>query len=231
MGYRVRVMAAIAVDKTAKIRLVLVDDHDLVREGLKRILELSGEFEVVGEAARGDEAVALYRELEPDVIVSDLSMPGADGIDTTLALKALIPGARIMVLTMYSDEHHAARVLQAGASGFVSKDSSSEVLIGAIRQVAHGEQYIPPELTDAVETLLAKTHSSTPKPLAARLSKRELEILRYLAAGNTNREIAKFLGISVKTVDTHRGHVLKKLALRNNADLTRFAIRHGLIKP
>lgn len=223
-------MAAVA-RKAAKIRLVLVDDHDLVREGLKRILELSGEFEVIGEAARGDRAIDLYHELEPDVIVTDLSMPGADGIDAILALRAVAPSARVIMLTMYSDEHHAVRALRAGAAGFVGKDSPSEVLIGAIRQVALGERYIPPELTEAVEELLADEDMTTPVPLAARLSKRELEILRYLSAGNSNREIAKYLGISVKTVDTHRGHVLKKLALRNNADLTRFAIRHGLIKP
>ena len=216
--------------KTAKIRLVLVDDHDLVREGLKRILESSGEFEVVGEAARGDQAVELFRQHHPDVMVSDLSMPGADGIDSILALRAVDPGARVIMLTMYSDVHHAVRALQAGAAGFIGKDSPSDVLIGAIRRVAHGERYVPPEIADEVDELLEEADEATPTPLTARLSRREFQILRYLSAGNSNREIADYLGISVKTVDTHRGSVLKKLELRNNAELTRFAIRHGLIK-
>lgn len=218
-------------EKPEKIRLVLVDDHDLVREGLKRILESTGEFEVVGEAARGDEATGLYRDVNPDVIVTDLSMPGADGIDATLALRKVAPDARIIMLTMYSDEHHAVRALRAGAAGFVSKDSPSDVLIDAIRRVAHGERYIPPEIVEAVTKLLESDEVAEPQPLAARLSKRELEVLRYLSAGKTNREIAKHLEISSKTIDTHRNHLLKKLNLRNNADLTRFAIRHGLIAP
>jgi len=213
------------------IRLVLVDDHDLVREGLKRILESTGEFEVVGEASRGDAAIDLYNDVEPDVIVTDLSMPGADGIDATLALRSISPHVRIIMLTMYSDEHHAVRAIRAGAAGFVSKDSPSEVLIDAIRRVAHGERYLPPDIAEAVAELLEKEGVTTPRPLAARLSKRELEVLRYLSAGQTNKEIAKRLEISPKTIDTHRNHLLKKLNLRNNADLTRFAIRHGLITP
>jgi DNA-binding NarL/FixJ family response regulator len=225
------VLTAMIAEKPEKIRLVLVDDHDLVREGLKRILESTGEFEVVGEAARGDEATGLYRDVNPDVIVTDLSWPGADGIDATLALRKVAPDARIIMLTMYSDEHHAVRALRAGAAGFVSKDSPSDVLIDAIRRVAHGERYIPPEIVEAVTKLLESDEVAEPQPLAARLSKRELEVLRYLSAGKTNREIAKHLEISSKTIDTHRNHLLKKLNLRNNADLTRFAIRHGLIAP
>lgn len=214
--------------QTEKIRLVLVDDHDLVREGLKRILESTGEFSVVGEAARGDQAAALYRLHAPDVIVTDLSMPGADGIDATLAIRKIEPDARIIVLTMYSDEHHAIRALRAGATGFVSKDSPSAMLIDAIRRVAHGERYVPEDLAEAVASIL-QTEAAEPQPLALRLSKRELEVLRYLSAGKTNREIAEHLEISPKTIDTHRNKLLKKLNLRNNADLTRFAIRHGLI--
>lgn len=214
--------------QTEKIRLVLVDDHDLVREGLKRILESTGEFAVIAEAARGDEALGLYKSHAPDVIVTDLSMPGADGIDATLEIRKSSPDARILVLTMYSDEHHAIRALRAGASGFVGKDSPSPTLIDAIRRVAHGERYVPEDLAEAVAEIL-ESDASDPQPLALRLSKRELEVLRYLAAGKTNREIAEHLGISPKTIDTHRNHLLKKLNLRNNADLTRFAIRHGLI--
>lgn len=219
-----------AVRKQEKIRLVLLDDHDLVREGLKRILELSGEFDVVGEAARGDQAIDLYRELSPDVIVSDLSMPGADGIDTILALRRVAPNARVIVLTMYSDAHHAARALCAGADGFVGKDSPSQVLIGAIRHVALGQRYIPAEISAEVEAVLAANDEDTPAPLAASLTKRELDILRYLSTGSSSREIAGYMEISIKTVDTHRRHVLKKLVLRNNVDLARYAIRQGLIK-
>ncbi len=214
------------------IRLLLVDDHDLVREGLKRILEATGEFEVVGEADSGGRALELFAELAPDVVVTDISMPGSDGIEATMALRNQSPHVRVVVLTMYNDAHHAVRAMSAGASGFVAKDSKSHVLVDAIRRIAHGGRYIPEGLREEVERRLAEMKQpDTAQAIADRLSKRELEVLRYLAIGSNNREIAEHLGISVKTVDTHRGHLLKKLQLRNNADLTRFAIRHGMCPP
>ncbi len=218
--------------QNASIRLLLVDDHDLVREGLKRILEATGEFEVVGEADSGDRALEIFPALAPDVVVTDVSMPGSDGIEATIALRSMSPHVRVVVLTMYNDAHHAVRALSAGAAGFVAKDSKSHILVSAIREVALGGRYLPPEIKAEVERRLDELkRKDNSQALADRLSKRELEVLRYLAVGKTNREIAERLGISVKTVDTHRGHLLKKLQLRNNADLTRFAIRHGLCPP
>jgi len=216
----------------ASIRLLLVDDHDLVREGLKRILEATGEFEVVGEADSGERALELFGALEPDVVVTDVSMPGSDGIEATMALRNRSPHVRVVVLTMYNDAHHAVRAFSAGASGFVAKDSKSHVLVDAIRTVAHGSTYVPEHLREQVERRLSELKTpDLAQEITDRLSKRELEVLRYLAVGSNNREIAEHLGISVKTVDTHRGHLLKKLQLRNNADLTRFAIRHEICPP
>ncbi len=218
--------------QNASIRLLLVDDHDLVREGLKRILEATGEFEVVGEADSGDRAIEIFETLDPDVVVTDVSMPGSDGIEATIALRMKSPHVRVVVLTMYNDAHHAVRAFSAGASGFVAKDSKSHVLVAAIREVAHGGRYLPEAIRDEVERRLEELErKDSNQALTDRLSKRELEVLRYLASGKTNREIARHLGISVKTIDTHRGHLLKKLQLRNNADLTRFAIRHGMCPP
>lgn len=209
------------------IRVLLVDDHNLVREGLRRLLNGNGEVEVAGEGADGLEALEKVKELEPDVVLLDVSMPRKDGIDTTSEIAALGFGTKILILTMYSDEQYALRSLRAGADGFIWKGARADELMGAIEKVNRGERYLPPELEDRFED-----RDLGPDPgrnSVEKLSKREFQVMCYLADGMTNREVARELGISVKTVDTHRGHVLKKLRLRNNSDITRFAIRHGFI--
>lgn len=217
----------------SKVRLVLADDHELVREGLRRILEATGELEVVGEANDGSAALELCTELDPDVMVTDLSMPEMDGLDATSTLREQGSRVRVLVLSMYSDAHHATRAMRAGADGFVGKDEPGAVLVDAIRQVAGGDRYLPSpiratvlEALDEVEGLDARSLS-----LSDLLTYRELQVLRYLAEGFNHREIARRLHLSVKTIDSHRTRLLKKLALRNNSDLTRFAIRNGLARP
>jgi DNA-binding NarL/FixJ family response regulator len=209
------------------IRVILVDDHALVREGLRRLLNGSTEIEVIGEASDGVEAIERVKELRPDVALVDVSMPRKDGIEATAEITALGLDTKILILTMYSDEQYALRTLRAGADGFIWKGARFEELCRAIAKVKEGERYLPAEIEERFAA------DSVEKDSAGQsvdvLSKREFQVMCYLAAGMTNREIAKELGISVKTVDTHRGHVLKKLRLRNNSDITRFAIRRGFV--
>ena len=209
------------------IRVALIDDHALVRDGLRRMLSASGVIEVVGEAADGASASALVADSHPDVLLLDLSMPGMDGLETTADLARQGVDTRILVLTMYSDLQYAERTFRAGASGFIGKGVSFEELVRAVSEVHRGHRYIPPELEPRLSLASLLTAPRLEQPGV--LTSREHEVLGLLAAGLINREIAIRLGVSVKTVDSHRGHILKKLRLRNNADLTRYAIRHRLV--
>lgn len=210
------------------IRVAIADDHALVREGLRRMLAGSDVINVIGEASNGAEAVNLVQEMEPDVLLLDITMPVKDGIEATTEITGLTVKTKILILSMHSDEQYALRTLRAGASGFISKGARLEELIKAITDVRDGNRYLPEHIAKS----FAEKHiqPDSDKPLAELLSKREFQVMNYLASGMTNREIAKLLDISVKTVDTHRGHVLKKLKLRNNSDITRFAIQHGYIQ-
>lgn len=204
------------------IRVVLAEDHNLIREALARMLVESGRIEVAGEASTGSEAVELTRKHKPDVLLLDVSMPEKDGIQALSELGELGLPTKVLVLTMHEDEAHGVRAMRAGAAGYVKKSGNLDELIDAIERVNRGEQVVPAE----VEAALARKRSDHPAQI---LSQREFQVMSYLAAGKTNREIASILSISVKTVDTHRGHVLKKLRLRNNSDITRFAIQNGLL--
>ncbi len=209
------------------IRIVIADDHALVREGLRRILEEPLDLTVIGEAADGQAAIELVRRLHPDILVLDLSMPVKDGLDVVKELTALRVPTKILILTIYNEEHYALRTLRAGAHGFIYKGASTEELLNAIRAVAQGIRYLPPELERAfAERYVQPEVQESP---ADKLSDREFQVLCLIASGYTNREIAEKLHISVKTVDSHRRNILKKLNLRNNADLTRFALKYGLI--
>jgi len=210
------------------IKVAIADDHALVREGLRRMLAGSDVINVIGEASNGAEAVDMVQELEPDVLLLDITMPVKDGIEATTEITGLPVKTKILILSMHSDEQYALRTLRAGASGFISKGARLEELLKAITDVRDGNRYLPGHIAKS----FAEKHiqPDSDKPLAELLSKREFQVMNYLASGMTNREIAKLLDISVKTVDTHRGHVLKKLKLRNNSDITRFAIQHGYIQ-
>lgn len=209
------------------IKILIADDHTLVRKGIKRMLEEQPDFKVVGEAADGKETVAKTRETQPDVVLMDVAMPGSDGIEATKQLtRNRKSKTRVLVLTMYADEHFAARLLRSGASGYVVKDAAPSELVDAIRSVYEGKRFISSSLREALA--MRYVNGQAPDPVDA-ITDREFQVLRLLASGQTNREIAADLGLSVKTVDAHRLNILSKLDLRNNSDLTKFAIRHGIV--
>jgi two-component system response regulator NreC len=204
------------------IRVVIAEDHTLIREALVKLLGESRKIDVVGEAATGATAVSMTKRLKPDVLLLDVTMPEKDGLQALAELQQLHVATKVIILTMHEDEAHGVRALRAGAAGFIRKSATVDELMSAIEKVHKGEQVAPSEIVAA----LNRKRSEHPAQI---LSQREFQVMSYLAAGKTNREIADTLSISVKTVDTHRGHVLKKLRLRNNSDITRFAISNGLM--
>jgi DNA-binding NarL/FixJ family response regulator len=211
------------------IKVLLADDHGIVREGLRRIVEESGDLEVVAEAADGREALKQVAELAPDVAVVDISMPGIDGLEVVSRLKDTHPGLPVLILTMHEEAQYIVRAIEAGAMGYLTKQSAPEQLVTAIRRVYSGQRYITDDATEALALRIARgTRDKTPLDS---LSMRELQVLRRLAMGHTNREIAQAYSLSIKTVDTYRARLLKKLDLRNNAELIRFALQNRLIEP
>ena len=211
------------------IRVLLADDHAIVRAGLARIVEESGDIEVVAEASDGREALRLVLESPVDVAVIDISMPGLDGLEVAAQLLAAYPDLPIIILTMHEEEQYVVRAVEVGVMGYVTKRSAPEQLVAAIRKVYGGARYLTEEAVEMLALRLAKGVSGK-SPLDS-LSTRELQVLRQLASGQTNREIASAYNISIKTVDTYRFRLLKKLNLRNNAELSRFAIQNHLIEP
>ncbi len=211
------------------IKVLLADDHSIVRAGLRRIVEESGDMQVVAEASDGREAMRLVPAILPDVAVIDISMPGLDGLEVVSQLRALHPQLPILILTMHEEGQYVVRAIQAGAMGYITKQSAPEQLVKAIRRVFEGNRYLTDEAAEALALRIAKG-SGTQTALES-LSMRELQVLRRLAMGHTNREIASAYHISIKTVDTYRSRLLKKLNLRNNAELSRFAIQNKLIEP
>lgn len=210
------------------IRVLLADDHGIVRAGLCRIVEESGDMKVVAEAAGGKETLRRVREVRPDVAVIDISMPDLDGLEVTSRLNALYPKLPVIILTMHEEDQYVVRAIESGAMGYLTKQSAPEQLVKAIRKVYEGARYLSEKAAECLALRVARGGSDkTPLDL---LSTRELQVLRRLAMGHTNREIAEAYGISVKTVDTYRARLLKKLNLRNNADISRFAIQNRLIK-
>lgn len=211
------------------IRVLLADDHSIVRAGLCRIVEESGDMTVVAEAADGKKAIQKARETDPDVAVIDISMPEFDGLEVTTRLRDDYPDLPVIILTMHEEEQYVVRAIEAGAMGYITKKSAPEKLVSAIRKVLAGQRYLSPEATETLALRVARGAKGQ-SPLDS-LSNRELQVLKRLAQGNTNREIAAAYNISIKTVDTYRLRLLKKLNLRNNADISRFAIQNNLIDP
>ncbi len=210
------------------IRVLLADDHLVVRAGLRRIVEEAGDMEVVAEAADGLEALRLAEETRPDVAVIDISMPGMDGLEVVSRLQGSSADLPVIILTMHEQEQYVVRGIAAGARGYVTKRSAPEELVKAVRKVHAGGRYLT-ETAAEILALRMSRDSRLGSPLDA-LSDREIQVLRRLARGKTNREIAEAYNISIKTVDTYRSRLLRKLNLRNNADLARFAIQEGLIE-
>jgi two-component system invasion response regulator UvrY len=211
------------------IKVLLADDHSVVRAGLRRIIEDDGDMQVIAEAADGREALHQVQKKPPDVAVIDISMPGMDGLEVISQLHHYYPDLPILILTMHEEEQYVVRGIGLGAMGYVTKRSAPEELVEAIRKVHAGGRF----LSDIAAESLAERIAKGTRQLSAldSLSNREIQVLRCLALGQTNREIAEAYGLSVKTVDTYRSRLLNKLNLRNNADLSRFAIQNRLINP
>ena len=209
------------------IKVILADDHSIVREGLRRIIEGSGDMIVIGEAANGHEAIQKVKKTLPDVAVIDISMPGIDGLEVIRQLGSYFPKLPILILTMHEEEQYVVRSISAGARGYVTKRSAPKELVRAIRKLHAGGRFLNDSATDALVLRMAKGMCDL-SPLDS-LSTREIQVLRCLALGQTNREIAEAYNLSIKTVDTYRSRLLNKLNLRNNAELSRFAIQNRLI--
>jgi two-component system invasion response regulator UvrY len=210
------------------IRILLADDHSIVRAGLRRIIEDSGDIEVIAEAADGREAVQKTHETSPDVVVVDISMPIMDGLEVVSQLHHYYPKMPILILTMHEEEQYVFRAISAGAKGYITKRSAPEQMVNAIRKVYAGGRYLSDAAAESLAQRLA-TGTQDRSPLDT-LSNREIQVLRHLALGKTTREIAQSYNISIKTVDTYRFRLLKKLNLRNNAELSRFAIQNRLVE-
>jgi len=209
------------------IRLLVVDDHTLVRAGLCRLLESEPDMEIVGQTGSGQEAVSLANSLKPDVIVLDFNLPDIDGLETTERVVAADKGIRILILTMYANEEYAIRLIRAGASGFIVKGASTDELVTAVRKVAQKGTYVSAAIQEKMVGRLGRADETSPE---SALSNREMQVLLRLATGAASREVAEELCLSLSTVETYRSRILEKLNLRNNSDLTRFAIRRGLIE-
>jgi two-component system response regulator NreC len=207
------------------IRILLADDHVLVRQGFKLILSEQPDMEITGEAANGREAVEQAEKLQPDIVVMDVTMPELNGIEATRRITTAAPRARVLALSMHKDAVYVREILRAGARGYLLKDSADADLIAAVRAVAKGEAYLSPAISDAVLTDYRR-HVTDPLDL---LTTREREVLQMIAEGKTNKEIATTLTLSVYTVEAHRGRVMEKLNLHSTGELVRFALRSGLI--
>jgi len=207
------------------IRILLADDHALVRQGFRMILEAQPDMEIVGQAGNGREAVELAEKLHPDVVVMDVAMPELNGTEATRRLAVSTPRTRVLALSMHKDSVYVREILRAGARGYLLKDSGDTDLVAAVRAIAKGEGYISPAVSDAVLSDYRK-HVTDPVDL---LTGREREVLQSIAEGKTNKEIATALNLSVYTVEAHRGRIMEKLNLHSTGELVRFALRNGLI--
>jgi DNA-binding NarL/FixJ family response regulator len=212
---------------TKPIRVLVVDDHAIVREGICALLARREDIEVVGQAADGQRAIDAVVQFDPDVVLMDIAMPGMNGLEATREIHARFPSTRILVLTQYENKEYIVPLLRAGAVGYVTKDVRASELTDAIRAVFSEGAYLPPRITQAVVSVIAK--SPDPDNAQTILTEREIQIVRLITEGLSNREIAERLGISVKTVDTHRGNILEKLNVHNTAELIKYAMRKGIV--
>jgi len=213
------------------IRVLLAEDHILVREGVRALLEAQPDMEVVAEASDGSEAVRKALDLLPDVVLMDITMPGTNGLEATRLIRKAAPGVRILALTMHGTDDYFFRLLDAGASGYVLKESASSDLISAIRAVHRGGVFLSPSVAKRlVDDYLRRASEGDQRPGYDSLTDRERQILKLIGEGCTNQEIAQKLCLSVNTVQTHRTHIMDKLNLHNRTELLRFAVRAGLLE-
>jgi two-component system response regulator NreC len=213
-----------------KIRVFLVDDHTVVRQGLRRILESDEEIEIVGEAGDGRTAIDLVQKLRPHVVVMDVAMPELNGIEATRQILKRVEGAKVLVLSMHGDDVYVRQALKAGARGYLLKDSEDLDLIKAVKAIRAGGSFFSPPVSKVVLSgYLGDKAEGDAEDGVARLTDREREVLQLIAEGKTNKEVAHALSVSVNTVETHRKHIMEKLDLHNTAELVRFAIRTKIV--
>jgi len=214
-----------------KTKILVVDDHAIVREGVRMILAKESDLEVVGEAGDGEQALELTERLRPDVVIMDISMPGMGGIEATQTIRTRHPEVQVLALTMHEDESYIFQLLRAGAAGYVLKRAAAQDLVQAVRAAAKGEAFLYPSVArKVVEDYLKRVEMGEERQRYDGLTAREKEILTLIAQGLSNQQIAEKLFISIKTVQTHRAHVLEKLKLHDRTELVRYAIRKGLIE-
>lgn len=209
------------------LQIFLVDDHMVVREGLKTLINAQPDMEVIGEAGDGDSAWQQARDCQPDVVIMDISMPQMNGIQATAQLKAVCPNIKVLVLSVHEDTSYLRQLLAAGASGYIIKHTAADALIQAIRLVASGGIYLEPSLADHVVARYVRTPAITTELLGTALSERETEVAQRVAHGYSNKEIAAQLTLSIKTVETYRARAMEKLGLESRAALVRYALEHG----
>ena len=210
------------------IKIILADDHNVLREGLKSLLNQQEDFEVIGEADNGQEAVRLAKKLEPDIVVLDIGMPNMNGIQATQHIIAEVPGTKVLALSMHSDHQFVVKMLQAGASGYMLKDCAFEELISAVRTISAGKFYLSKDVTGVViSDYINKIQAmdSIGQPV---LTSRERETLQLIAEGKSTAETANLLNVSTKTIETHRKNIMDKLDIHNIAELTKYAVREGI---
>lgn len=213
-----------------KMRVLIADDHAIVRDGLRAILEAQPDIEVAGEAADGQEAVEKTNHLKPDIVIMDLTMPGMNGLEATRQIKQQSPEVKIIALTMHESDEYFFQILHAGASGYFVKGGSSTELVSALRTVWQGDVFLYPSMTKRlVGDYLKRAHTGKDKESYEGLTEREKEILKLIAEGRSNQEIAELLVLSPSTVQTHRARIMSKLGLHSRTELVKFAIRRGII--
>ena len=216
--------------KTTKI--LIVDDHEVVRDGLRNILTSLDNISIAGEAGNGEDAVKMYSSLKPDLVIMDISMPGMTGIVATTVNKEKHPDARILILTMHDNQEYLNQIIRSGAKGFILKNTDKEELLDAVKTVASGDNFFSKDISKLIIDNYIRTAKETEKNDGYKevpLTKREIEILKLIASGYSNQEIANILDISYNTVDTHRKNIMHKLSIKNTAGLVRYAIEKGLI--
>ncbi len=216
-------------ERSKETTIVLADDHKVVRQGLRAVLEANPHFRVIGEAGNGLETTRLVERLRPDVLVLDLMMPGLSGLEVTRQVKKRSTKTRVVILSMHRDESYVLEALKSGAAGYVLKDSSAEELVKAVHEAAANRRYLSPPLSDsAIEAYVQRAETTTIDPYGS-LSNREREVLQLAAEGHTNSGIGKRLFISPRTVEIHRANMMKKLSLCNQTDLIRYALKRGIL--
>lgn len=224
-------MELFEMESKPPIRCILVDDHTLFREGLRRVLESESDIQVVGEASNASEAVARVRELRPEVVLIDIGMPGMSSFEAARVITREFPGTRLIFLTMYEDEEYLIQCLDVGASGYILKDAPGPKLLTAVREVSQGRKYLSPQvLGKLVDDLRARAQGPQIVARSSTLTPREREVVKLIAEGNSVKEIAALLGLSVKTIEAHKFNLMRKLNIHNKAQLVTYAIQKKIVK-